>query len=265
MWKPCADTRNIFIPLEVNNSQTITGFVLLDDQALPEDGQKTLYEYAGSCFRENCASLTIHRELDHPTLEGGYTITLLKLAQSIDHCNVFSRNHAVRTAFWARHLAAEFGFSEEQLDQVELAGKLHDVGKVVVPKSVLGKPARLTEEEWEVVRRHPTFGALILQPSSWLHPLIPLVKAHHEKFDGSGYPLGIAGDQIPLGARLISVADTYTTMTEGRVYRLASSSLEAMSELQDCSGQQFDPDVVRVMVDMVASGKVDDSQTRWDS
>ena len=175
MWKPGIDTRNIFIPLEDFTSQTISGFVLLDDRGFPEDGQNTLYDYAGSIFRETCATLTIHRELDHPILEGGYTITLLKLAQSIDQCNFFSRNHAVRTAFWARQIAAQLGCSDKQLDQIELAGKLHDVGKVVVPKSVLGKPARLTEQEWEIVRRHPTFGALIMQPSSCLNTLTPFV------------------------------------------------------------------------------------------
>ena len=264
LWKPGVDTRNIFIPLEDFSSQTISGFVLLDDRGFPEGGQNTLYDYAGSCFRETCASLTIHRELNHPVLEGGYTITLLKLAQSIDQCNIYSRNHAVRTAFWARQIAARFGYSEEKLDQIELAGKLHDVGKVVVPKSVLGKPAPLTELEWEIVRRHPTFGALILQPSSGLNPLAQFVRSHHEQFDGSGYPARLKAEEIPHQARIIAVADTFTTMTEGRVYRPASTSLQAVAELERCCGKQFDPDVVRVMLDLIASGEVDDSQCCWE-
>jgi hypothetical protein len=120
LWKAGNNTQNILIPLEVDKSKFITGFVVLDDNGFPEEGQRTLYDYAGSSFRESCASLTIHRQLDDPTLEDGYTITLLKLAYSIDHSNVFSRNHAIKTAFWARNIARKLGFAEEQLDQIEL-------------------------------------------------------------------------------------------------------------------------------------------------
>ena len=260
-WKAGVDTHSIFIPLEDKISQTITAFVLLDDHDFPEDGQNTLYDYAGGCFRETSASLTIHRELDQPALEGGYTLTLLKLAQSIDQCNIHSRNHAIRTAFWATQIASHLGL--EQLDQIELAGKLHDVGKVVVPKSVLGKPGRLTEAEWQIVRRHPTFGALILQPSAALQPLAALILAHHERFDGSGYPSHLVGEQIPLAARIIAVADAFTTMTEGRVYRPASTRLQAVAELERCSGKQFDPTAARVLVDLVQANQVDDSACCW--
>ena len=263
LWKHY--TQNILIPLEVDNSDLISGFVVLDDHGFPEGGQSTLFDYAGYSFRESCASLSIHRELGDPTLEDGYVITLLKLAHSIDHCNAFSLNHAVKTAFWARKIAWELGFTEEQLNQIELASKLHDVGKIVVPKSVLTKPSQLTEQEWTIMRRHPTFGAMIMKPSSRLHALIPIVKAHHEYFDGSGYPLGLESEQIPIQARIISVADTYATMTEGRVYRQPSTNLEALREILHFSGEQFDPEIVSVMVDLVVSGEIDDSLCKWET
>ncbi len=264
LWKAGNNTQNILIPLEVDHCNFITNFVVLDDNGFPEGGQRALFDYAGSSFRESCASLTIHRELGDPTLEDGYTITLLKLAHSIDHCNDFTRNHAIRTAFWARNIAGMMGFAEEQLDQIELASKLHDIGKVVVPKSVLTKPSRLNDQEWLIMRRHPTFGAMIMKPSSRLHPLIPFVKSHHEKFDGSGYPLGMAGAQIPIQARIISAADSYATMTEGRVYRPASTRSEAIRELKRCSGDQFDPDIISMMIDLATSREFDDSHCWWD-
>lgn len=258
-------TQNILIPLEVDNSNSVTGFVILDNQGFPEGGQSTVLDYAGYSFRESCASLAVHRKLGDPTLEDGYITTLLKLAYSIDNCNSFSSNHATKTAFWARNIAWKLGFTEEHQKQIELASKLHDVGKIVVPKTVLTKPAQLSEQEWMIMRRHPTFGAMIMKPSTRLHALIPIVNSHHEKFDGSGYPAGLAGDQIPIEARILSVADTYATMTEGRVYRQASSKSEAIQELRRYSKKQFDPEIVSVMVDLVTSGGVDDSQSGWEA
>jgi HD-GYP domain-containing protein (c-di-GMP phosphodiesterase class II) len=256
---------NILIPLEIDDSNFITGFVALDDGGFPEGGQSTLFDYAGCSFKESGASLAIHRKLADPSLEDGYLITLLKLAHSIDHCNEYSKNHAVKTGFWASKIAGKLGFGKEKLNQIELASKLHDIGKIVVPKSVLTKPSQLSEKEWMIMKRHPTFGAVIMKPSARLKGLIPIVKSHHEKYDGSGYPVGLIGEQIPVEARIISVADSYATMTEGRVYRQASTGPEALKELERYSKKQFDPNIVSIMVDLVKSGDVDDSQCRWES
>lgn len=265
LWKAGNNTQNILIPLEVDHSKFITGFVVLDDSDFPAEGQSILFDYAGSSFKESQASLTIHRELGDPTLEDGYTITLLKIAHSIDQCNDLSQNHAVKTAFWTRLIALHLGFTREKLAQIELASRLHDIGKVVVPKSVLTKPAQLSEQERLVMRRHSTYGAMIMKPSARLHPLIPFVQAHHEYYDGSGYPLGLSGYQIPLQARIICVADAYATMTEARVYRSACTSSEALREIIRCSGEQFDPEIVAAMIDLVPSGEVDDSHCFWES
>jgi HD-GYP domain-containing protein (c-di-GMP phosphodiesterase class II) len=264
LWKAGNNTQNILIPLEVDHSNFITGYVVLDESGFPEDGQSILFDYAGSSFRESRASLTIHRELGDPSLEDGYTITLLKLAYSIDHCNALSQNHAIKTAFWARNIALGLGYTKEKLGQIELASKLHDIGKVLVPKSVLTRPRQLSAQEWRLMRRHPTFGAMIMKPSSRLHPLIPYVEAHHEYFDGSGYPFGLVGEQIPIQARILSVADAYATMTEGRVYQSASTNLQALRELIRCCGRQFDPEIIAVMIDIITSGEVDDSHCVWE-
>jgi HD-GYP domain-containing protein (c-di-GMP phosphodiesterase class II) len=255
---------NIFVPLEVDSNNFVSDFVVLDEGDFPEDGQNTLFDYAGSTFRESRASLTIHRELDDPSLENGYVITLLKLAYSIDHCNYLSQNHAIKTAFWSRIIGDKLGFTNEQLDQIELASKLHDVGKVVVPKSVLTQPSPLSAEEWTVMRRHPTFGAMIMKPSARLHPLIPPVESHHEHFDGSGYPVGLAGEQIPIQARIIAVADAYATMTEGRIYRPARTAQQAVNEIKRCSSKQFDPAIISILIDILNFGEVNDSQCKWE-
>lgn len=252
-WQGGGNTQNILIPLETDNSNIIRGFVVLDDQGFPEGGQRTLFDYAGNNIGGRCATLVIHRELDDPVLQDGYTITLLKLAHSIDHSNEFSCNHAIETAYWSRKIASKFDFTFDQLNQITLASQLHDVGKVVVPKSILTKPAQLNEQEWMVMRRHPTFGAMIMKPSTRLHALIPIVKAHHENYDGTGYPNGLQGQNIPLSARILSVADSFATMTEGRVYRQPSSKAEALRELIRYSGRQFDPEIVSTMVDIVIS------------
>lgn len=265
LWKAGIHTQNILIPLEIDNNKYITGFLVLDDSEFPEEGQSILFDYAGSSFRESQVCLTIHRELGDPNLEDGYSITLLKIAHSIDHCNDLSQNHAIKTAFWARQIASKLGFTREKLVQIELASRLHDIGKVVVPKAVLTKPGLLSEQERMLMRGHPTYGAMIMKPSSRLHPLIPFVKAHHEYFDGSGYPLGISGYQIPLQARIICVADAYATMTEERVYRSASTSSEALREIIRCSGKQFDPEIVATMIELTTSGEVDDSHCKWES
>lgn len=264
-WKGGNHPQNLLIPLDVDPRNLTTGFVVLDDSGFPEEGQSTLFDYAGSNFRESRASLTIHRELGDPTLEDVYTTTLLKLSYSIDHSNELTKNHSIRTAFWARSIASRLGLEKEQLSQIELACKLHDVGKVVVPKSVLTKPSPLSDEEWKIMRRHPTFAAVIMKPSSRLHTLIPIIEAHHENFDGSGYPYGLVGDQIPLQAQIIAVADAYATMTEGRVYQPASTRKEALHEIARCSGKQFDPRVVIAMIDIAVSGGVDDSQCAWEA
>ena len=262
-WKAVHQTQEILIPIETTNTHLITGFVVLEDSEFPREGQNTLFDYAGESFRESCASLTIHRELGDPLLEQSYLITLLKLAHAIDQSNAPSLHHAVKTAFWAKNIAVHMQFSKPDLDQIELASMLHDVGKVVVPKTILTKPSQLSEQDWMIMRRHPTYGAMLMKPSFKLHDLIPFVEAHHEFFNGFGYPKGLVGEDIPIQARIISIADAFATMTEPRVYRSASTRSQAISELQRCSGTQFDPEIVKIMVETTILRDLDDSNCNW--
>ncbi len=169
------------------------------------------------------------------------------LSQAIDAKDGFTRGHADRVSRIAGAVAREMGLSEREIEQIELAALLHDIGKIGVEDRILMKPTRLEPDETELMRRHPIYGASILEPSSALRPLAPIVLAHHENYDGSGYPRGLKGDEIPIGARIILVSDAYEAMTSDRIYRKAIGHERAMEQLNKHKATQFDPKVVRAL------------------
>ncbi|HUG05748.1 MAG TPA: HD-GYP domain-containing protein, partial [Candidatus Limnocylindria bacterium] len=174
--------------------------------------------------------------------------TVSALSQAIDAKDGFTRGHADRVSRIAGAIARELGVAEREIEQIELAGLLHDIGKIGVEDRILMKPARLDPDEQELMRRHPIYGASILEPSAALRPLVPIVLSHHENFDGSGYPQGLKGEEIPLGSRILLVADTYEAMTSDRIYRKAPGHERAMEQLHRYKGTQFDPAIVRALV-----------------
>jgi len=169
------------------------------------------------------------------------------LSQAIDAKDGFTRGHADRVSRIAGAIAREMGLAERDVEMIELAGLLHDIGKIGVEDRILMKPTRLDEDEAELMRRHPIYGASILEPSVGLRPLVPLVLHHHENYDGSGYPDGLEGELIPLGSRISIVADAYAAMTSDRVYRKAIGHERAMEQLNRHKSRQFDPRVVRAL------------------
>ncbi len=178
--------------------------------------------------------------------------TVSALSQAIDAKDGFTRGHADRVSRIAGAVAREMSLSETEIERVELAGLLHDIGKIGVEDRVLMKPARLDDQETELMRRHPIFGASILEPSTALRALVPMVLHHHENFDGTGYPEGLGGEDIPLGARILIVADAYEAMTSDRIYRKAIGHERALDQLNNYKGLQFDPKVVRALERLLA-------------
>ncbi len=251
-------SHELFIPIETDYHNRVTGIFILDLAEYAESIQKNLFDITGSYFREGLSGLTVHRAPLDQSLQKGYIATLLKLARSIDESDEHTRFHRLRTAIWVRHLSQELGLSEEEVNTLVLAAKLHDVGKVMVPKEILLRPDHLLPDEWDMMKRHPNFGAVLMEPSVALQPVIPAVRAHHENYDGSGYPAGLAGDAIPFGARILSVADAFTTMTDGRVYRRPCSIHQAVQELERCSGTQFDPLIVEAILALIYRGDIED-------
>jgi len=136
--------------------------------------------------------------------------------------------------------------SEKDLEAVYWAAVLHDIGKIGVSDEILNKPGPLTDEEWTAMKEHPLTGAEIVAPVKYLAPVAPIIRAHHEKHDGSGYPNGLKGKEIPLGSRIVAVVDAYVAIRDKRVYCDSHTHDEAIAEIKRCSGTQFDPEVVDV-------------------
>ena len=174
----------------------------------------------------------------------------------------YSADHALEVARLSWLVGMELGLNEEALEWLVHGALLHDLGKLGVADAILEKPSPLTEEEWKVVKRHSEIGAQMIEPLKSLSGAVPVVRHHHERLDGTGYPDGLEGEQIPLAARIVAVADAYDVMLRGRLYRpirlrAKSSPAEALEELEREAGSQFDPRVVealrRVLEDPKAS------------
>lgn len=172
---------------------------------------------------------------------------LVKALEAKDH---YTKEHSERVTALALNLANHLGLSETEIESLRFAGHLHDIGKVGIQDKILLKPGRLTPEEYEVIKRHPLIGAEIVGHISLLRDEVLIIKHHHERWDGKGYPDGLAGEEIPFLARILAVADTYDAMTSNRPYRPPLSHEVALREIRQNSGTQFDPLVVEAFLDL---------------
>lgn len=184
-------------------------------------------------------------------LEQTYVATLKSLVSVIEAKDPYTKGHTERVAGYAAAIAERLQLSREERRLILFAALLHDIGKLGIMDHVLHKPGALDEEEWELMRSHPTIGASIVYNMAFLSEAADMVKHHHESWDGSGYPSGLEGTDIPMGARIIAVADSFDAMTSDRSYRKALSCAQAISRLQAAAGTQFDPDIVDMFVEYV--------------
>jgi diguanylate cyclase (GGDEF)-like protein/putative nucleotidyltransferase with HDIG domain len=174
--------------------------------------------------------------------------TVTSLAFAIDAKDHYTQGHSQKVSAYSALIAEALGMNELQVDEIRLGAVLHDIGKVAIPENVLNKSGPLNPDEWDTMKSHVAFGAKILDPLTPLARIREMVLHHHEFFDGSGYPEGLAGEDIPLGARIIAVADAYDTITSDRTYKKARSSDEALAELERCANAQFDGSIVALFV-----------------
>jgi diguanylate cyclase (GGDEF)-like protein/putative nucleotidyltransferase with HDIG domain len=174
--------------------------------------------------------------------------TVTSLAFAIDAKDHYTQGHSQKVSAYAALIAEALGMNDAEVDEIRLAGVLHDIGKVGIPEGILNKSGPLNPEEWETMKSHVHFGAKILEPLRAISRIAQMVRHHHEFFDGSGYPDALNGPQIPLGARIIAIADAYDTITSDRTYKKARSAAEALAELERCANAQFDGDLVSVFV-----------------
>ncbi len=202
-----------------------------------DEGQRKLLSIIGSP-----AAAAIENARLYEDLQATFQQTIEGLAKAIDKMDRYTSGHSDRVAVYAVVLAKELGLSAAQVEIVRQSALMHDIGKIGCVLN-LNKPGKLTVDEYESFKKHPSYGRDILDPIKFLHPLVPGVHLHHERWDGRGYPLGLVGADIPLVARIISVADTYDAMTSDRSYRRALPHKVALSEVKRCAGSQFDPEV----------------------
>ena len=187
-------------------------------------------------------------------LQRGIYQSLLGLANALEAKDVYTRGHSERVGTSSRRLALALGLSEPEAEIVARAGLLHDIGKIGVPETVLRKAGPLTSEEWALMRRHPLIGAQIVAPFEFFTAGATVIRHHHERVDGSGYPDGLAGDAIPVGARIVAVADVYDALTSDRPYRQAMSSADARAFLRTQAGLGLDVEMVDAFIGLTENG-----------
>jgi len=183
-------------------------------------------------------------------LQRGIYQSLLGLANALEAKDVYTRGHSERVGTLSRRLGAALGLTPPDVEIVGRAGLLHDIGKIGIAEGILRKPGALNGEEWAQMRRHPLIGARIVAPFEFFTAGAIVIRHHHERMDGSGYPDGLSGDAIPFGARIVAVADVYDALTSDRPYRGAMSADEARARLEAEAGDTLDKDVVAAFLDV---------------
>lgn len=180
--------------------------------------------------------------------------SLRTIANIIDTKDEYTKGHSVRVAIYSRMIAERMGLNDYEQERIYYIGLLHDIGKVGIPVSILTKPGRLNDEEYEIIKRHPTMGSQIMKDFSSIPGVQNGIRYHHERFDGRGYNEGLKGEEIPLEGRIICVADSYDAMSSRRCYRNSLSYDFILDELKRNAGSQFDPEILKHMIAMVEEG-----------
>lgn len=213
--------------------------------ALGEVVKHSLEEDIDKCIKEVEERVYRQKLLEHNSVRSSMMNSLKK---SLEAKNMETEEHTERVESYALEIGKRYGFKSSQMDELMIIARLHDIGKIAIEEDILLKPGPLTTNEFEVMKTHAEKGFRIINASSEIINVAKCVLTHHEKWDGSGYPLGIAGEEIPLMARIIAIADAYDVMTHDRVYRKAMNKEEAIKELKRCAGTQFDPVLVELFL-----------------
>jgi putative nucleotidyltransferase with HDIG domain len=201
-------------------------------------------------------SLSLENAYLFEDLKKSYFDTIRAVANSVEARDAYTRGHSNRVAEISKIIAAEMGWGRRDLEMIDWGGVLHDLGKVGISDSILNKPGKLTDEEFAIMKSHPSIGAQIIGGIAFLEPLMPYIAQHHERYDGRGYPEGFKGEEIAIQGRLLAIADTYDAMTSDRPYRKGLAAQIAYDEILKCTGTQFDPVLVRAFEKAFKAGKI---------
>ena len=192
--------------------------------------------------------LSLHVKEMEEQLVSLRTSLICALNQLLDLKDLNTGVHSTRLAEWALHVASELGMDDSGLRDMETAALLHDIGKIGIPDAILNKPGKLTDDEYNLMKKHPEYGWAVLRQVPGMERASLLILHHHESLDGRGYPGGLKGEEIPLGSRIVSVIDSFDAMVSNRPYRNGLPFEEAERRLLESSGTQFDPDVVKIFL-----------------
>jgi putative nucleotidyltransferase with HDIG domain len=211
---------------------------------------------------ETIQTQNVSLERANKLLKERSTAAMESLSATVDARDAYTAGHSRRVQQLALAIGRELGLSQIELDLLGHAALFHDIGKLAVPDAILLKPAVLTEEEWALMQRHSDEGARIIDRLGFLNDAVPAIRHHHERFDGTGYPDGLKGEEIPLGARIIHVADALDSMLTTRIYRAARPAMEAMEELKRAAGTQFCPRCVAALESVLPPEILADEEAR---
>ena len=183
--------------------------------------------------------------------------TIIAIAKAVDAKDGRTSRHSHRVSQYSVMIAKEMGFDRKECENLRRAALMHDIGKIGIPDAILNKPSRLTDEEYAIMKSHVTRGAEILKDFTMIEHVVDGARYHHEKYDGTGYPDGLKGEEIPLYGRIIGVADAFDAMTANRIYRKQMDFGYVFNEMKNGRGTQFDPQIVDILLRLIDEGKID--------
>jgi len=205
-------------------------------------------------FKEAEDHMYRHKRLESTSMR---TKTVQVILNTLYEKSIIEQLHSIMVSEICESIAVKLNLDKADVYQIKIAGLMHDIGKIEIDETILSKPDKLNAEEWNVIRKHSEMGYQILSSVNEFAKIADYVLEHHERWDGKGYPSGLAGDTISLPARIIAVADAFDAMTRKRTYSAALSQKDAVKEIEKCAGTQFDPEIVRIFVDKVLGKAVD--------
>jgi HD-GYP domain-containing protein (c-di-GMP phosphodiesterase class II) len=244
-----AGSSSICVPLKVK--EKCLGVLSITDKLSGEPFDKSDLDMMVTLASQIAVSLNNAKLYED--LEASYLSAVRALANSIDAKDTYTMGHSERVAKYSVEIGKKMGLPEEEIKNLYIGALLHDIGKIGIPEAIINKTDRLTNEEYQEIKTHPSRGAMIIEPAKFLKEKVPLIKYHHERFDGKGYPEGLKGEEIPLLARIICCADSFDAMTSKRAYRDTMPLEFAKKELIRCSETQFDPRIVNAFLEVIAN------------
>jgi HD-GYP domain-containing protein (c-di-GMP phosphodiesterase class II) len=195
----------------------------------------------------------LKKKIDNLTKRGrqGLIESIFAFAKTIELKDHYTGEHAENTVRYSTQIATALNLPDDEIENIRQASTLHDLGKIGISDKILLKKAKLTKKEFDEIKKHPQIAADIIRPIQFMHDIIPLVLYHHERWDGKGYPTGLKGEEIPIGARIIAIADVYQALTSNRPYRKAFSVDKALGMIKKGAGTQFDPRIVDIFLRII--------------